>query len=126
MPYCPHPWHFSTWGLDKAASSLCAARLCRLVLAEVVRDEVEENLLLHAERVTSLETDELIAHYRRLVELTDPDAAGIRQFWRRLWEDLRVKDQAGGEVRKNRTLGFDCRPSYEADRQSFLKVRWCV
>ncbi len=72
------PW---AWGLDKkATSSLCAARPCRLVQAEVVRDEVEEKLLLHAERVTSLETDELMAHYRRLVELKDPDAAGIRTF----------------------------------------------
>ena len=36
----------STWGLDKAVLSLCAARICRLVLAEAVREEVEENLLL--------------------------------------------------------------------------------
>ena len=39
-----------------------------------------ELVVLHAERVRSLETDELIAHYRRLVELADPDAAGIRRF----------------------------------------------
>lgn len=63
----------SPWGLDKAALSLCAARLCKLVLAEVVRDEVEENLLLHAECLPSLEADELIEHYRRLVKLTDPE-----------------------------------------------------
>ena len=63
----------SPWGLDKAALSLCAARLCRLVLAEVVRDEVEENLLIHAERLPSLEADELIEHYRRLIKLTDPE-----------------------------------------------------
>jgi len=63
----------SPWGLDKAALSLCAARLCKLVLAEVVRDEVEENLLFHAERLPSLEADELIEHYRRLVELTKPE-----------------------------------------------------
>ena len=63
----------SAWGLDKAALSLCAARLCRLVLAEVVRDEVEENLLVHAERLPSLEADELIEHYRRLIKLTDPE-----------------------------------------------------
>ena len=63
----------SPWGLDKAALSLCAARLCKLVLAEVVRDEVEENLLLHAERLPPLEADELIEHYRRLVELTHPE-----------------------------------------------------
>jgi predicted nucleic acid-binding protein len=63
----------SSWGLDKAALSLCAARLCKLVLAEVVRDEVEENLLLHAERLPSLGADELIEHYRRLVQLTNPE-----------------------------------------------------
>jgi hypothetical protein len=35
---------FSAWGLDKAVLSLCAARICRLVFAEAVREEVEENL----------------------------------------------------------------------------------
>lgn len=63
----------SPWGLDKAALSLCAARLCKLVLAEVVRDEVEENLLLHAERLPTPEADELIEHYHRLIRLTDPE-----------------------------------------------------
>ena len=63
----------SPWGLDKAALSLCAARLCKLVLAEVVRDEVEENLLLHAERMSALNADELIEHYHRLVKLTGPE-----------------------------------------------------
>lgn len=63
----------SPWGLDKAALSLCAARVCKLVLAEVVRDEVEENLLLHAERLPSSEADELIEHYRRLIKLTKPE-----------------------------------------------------
>ena len=63
----------SPWGLDKAALSVCAARLCKLVLAQVVRDEVEENLLLHAERLPCLEGAELLEHYRRLVKLTDPE-----------------------------------------------------
>jgi predicted nucleic acid-binding protein len=63
----------SPWGLDKAVLSLCAARLCRLVLAEVVRDEVEENLLLHAERLPSLDADQLIEHYRQLIKLTNPE-----------------------------------------------------
>jgi predicted nucleic acid-binding protein len=63
----------SPWGLDKAALSLCAARMCKLVLAEVVRDEVEENLLLHAERLPTREVDELIEHYHRLVKLTNPE-----------------------------------------------------
>lgn len=63
----------SPWGLDKAALSLCAARLCKLVLAEVVREEVEENLLLHAERLPASEADDLIEHYHRLVKLTNPE-----------------------------------------------------
>jgi predicted nucleic acid-binding protein len=61
------------WGLDKATLSLCAAKVCKLVLADVVRDEVEENLLLHAERQPSLAADQLIADYRRLIKLTNPE-----------------------------------------------------
>ncbi len=64
---------FSPWGLDKAVLSLCAARVCRLVLAHIVRDEVEENLLIHAERLGSREADELIEDYHRLIELTKPE-----------------------------------------------------
>jgi predicted nucleic acid-binding protein len=63
----------SSWGLDKATLSLCAAKMCRLVLAEVVRDEVEENLFLHAERLPSLDGEQLIADYRRLIKLTNPE-----------------------------------------------------
>jgi hypothetical protein len=47
----------SPWGLDKATLSLCAAKVCKLGLAEMVRDEVEENLLLHAERLPSIDAD---------------------------------------------------------------------
>ena len=53
--------------------SLCAAKVCKLVLAEVVRDEVEENLLLHAERLLSLDADQLVEDYRRLIKLTNPE-----------------------------------------------------
>lgn len=63
----------SPWGLDKATLSLCAAQVCKLLLAEVVRDEVEENLLLHAERLPSLDADELIKDYRQLIKLTNPE-----------------------------------------------------
>jgi predicted nucleic acid-binding protein len=63
----------SPWGLDKATLSLCAAKVCKLVLAEVVRDEVEENLLLHAERLPSLDAEQLIEDYRRLIKLTNPE-----------------------------------------------------
>jgi predicted nucleic acid-binding protein len=63
----------SSWGLDKATLSLCAARVCKLVLAEVVRDEVEGNLLLHAERLPALDAKKLIEDYHRLVKLTHPE-----------------------------------------------------
>jgi hypothetical protein len=43
------------------------------VLAEAVRDEVEENLLLHAERVPALNAEKLIEDYRRLIKLTCPE-----------------------------------------------------
>ena len=63
----------SKWGLDKATLSLCAARLCKLVLAEYVRDEVEENLLHHAQRLPARESDEQIEHYHRLITLPHPE-----------------------------------------------------
>lgn len=64
----------SAWGLDKAVLSLCAAGICRLVLAEVVGEELEENLLLHAERLASAEAEKLIETYRRLIQLTHPES----------------------------------------------------
>jgi len=63
----------SPWGLDKATLALCAAKVCKLVLAQVVRDEVEENLLLHAQLLPALDADQLIEDYRRLIELTHPE-----------------------------------------------------
>jgi predicted nucleic acid-binding protein len=63
----------SPWGLDKAVLSLCAAKICRLVLAEAVREEVEENLLLHAAALSTRQADTLIESYRRLIKLTRPE-----------------------------------------------------
>ena len=63
----------SGWGLDKAILSLCAAKICRLVLAEAVREEVEENLLFHAQCLSSSEADKLIEDYRGLIQLTRPE-----------------------------------------------------
>ena len=63
----------SLWGLDKAVLSLCAARVCRLVLAEAVRDEIENNLTFHAERLPPVQAEKLSADYRRLIKLTDPE-----------------------------------------------------
>ena len=61
------------WGLDKATLSLCAANVCRMVLAEAVRDEVEDNLILHAERLGAKKAERLIEDYRRLIRLTNPE-----------------------------------------------------
>jgi len=61
------------WGLDKATLSLCAAKVCKLVLAVAVRDEVEENLLLRAARLPSRDGDRLMEYYHRLLSLTDPE-----------------------------------------------------
>ncbi len=63
----------SPWGLDKAVLSLCAAKICRLVLADAVREEVEENLLLQAAALIPKQADALIESYRRLIELTRPE-----------------------------------------------------
>jgi len=63
----------SPWGLDKATLSLCAAKVCQLVLAEVVRDEVEENLMFQAERLPAFDGDQLIEDYRRLIKLAKPE-----------------------------------------------------
>jgi predicted nucleic acid-binding protein len=60
------------WGLDKAVLSLCAASVCRLVLAEVVRDEVEENLLLHAGALASVAAEQVLEDYNRLLKLAKP------------------------------------------------------
>jgi len=63
----------SLWGLDKAVLSLCAARVCRFVLAEAVRDEVEENLVRHAARLSQHAIGQLADDYRRLIQLTRPE-----------------------------------------------------
>jgi hypothetical protein len=61
------------WGLDKAVLSLCAARICRLVLAEIVRLEVEDNLLSHAAALPSHEAEQVLADYTTLLTLARPE-----------------------------------------------------
>ena len=61
------------WGLDKAVLSLCAARVCRLVLAEAVREEVEQNLLLHASKLSTAESGAILQDYGDLLKLTHPE-----------------------------------------------------
>jgi predicted nucleic acid-binding protein len=62
----------SRWGLDKAVLALCAARICRLVLAEAVREEVEENILIHAATLEREVGSQLLKDYDRLLRLTRP------------------------------------------------------
>jgi len=63
----------STWGLDKAVLSLCAARICRLVLAEAVREEVEENLLVRLGGLETTEANCVLDDYARLISLMKPE-----------------------------------------------------
>ena len=63
----------SPWALDKATLSLCTAKICKLLLAEVVRDEVQKSLSLHAGRLTSHESDRMYESYHRLIELAKPE-----------------------------------------------------
>jgi predicted nucleic acid-binding protein len=63
----------SPWGVDKATLSLCAAKICKLVLADAVRDEVRKSLSLYAERLPSRDADQLFETYHRLIELTNPE-----------------------------------------------------
>ena len=61
------------WGLDKAVLALCAARICRLVLAAIVQEEVENNLLYHAATLPPHEAEQVLADYSRLLTLTRPE-----------------------------------------------------
>jgi hypothetical protein len=61
------------WGLDRAVLSICAARICRLVLAEAVRDEVEQNLLLHASGLGAEAALQLLNDYTTLIKLARPE-----------------------------------------------------
>jgi predicted nucleic acid-binding protein len=61
------------WGLDKAVLSLCAANICRLVLAEAVKQEVEENLLLHAAGLADRDGQQLLDEYSGLIKLARPE-----------------------------------------------------
>ena len=54
--------------------------MCKLVLAAVVRDEVEQNLFLPAERLPSLDAEQLIADYRHLIKLTSPELVPLERL----------------------------------------------
>ena len=63
----------SLWGLDKAVLSLCAARICRMVLAEIVREEVEENLVRHAVVLDPPAAEQVLDDYTTLITLARPE-----------------------------------------------------
>src|SRR5262249_21219382 len=71
------------WGLDRAVLSLCAARICRLLPAEVVRGEVERNLLLHGAAGKPDESGTLLPGHETLIRLARqeivpyPDTADV-------------------------------------------------
>ena len=71
--------------------SLCAARICRLVLAEVVQLEVEENLLHHAAALLPPEAEQVLADYSTLLTLTRPEHVPL--------PDLEVVVQARALIR---------------------------
>ena len=62
----------SRWGQARAILSLCAARTCRLVLAEYVRIEVERNLLRHVDKMIEVQAEQLLKDYQGLLRLTRP------------------------------------------------------
>jgi predicted nucleic acid-binding protein len=59
----------SAWGLDKAVLSLCSAGICRMVLSEYVREEVEENLLARSAALHLDEAAQVIDDYLKLIKL---------------------------------------------------------
>jgi predicted nucleic acid-binding protein len=61
------------WGLDKAVLSLCVARICRMVLGEIVRQEVEDNLLYHAAALPSQDAEQVLTDYTTLLTLARPE-----------------------------------------------------
>jgi predicted nucleic acid-binding protein len=63
----------AAWGLDKAVLSLCASRICRLVLAEVVRLEVERNLLTRASTFSAAEAEQVLDDYIKMIEMAQPE-----------------------------------------------------
>jgi predicted nucleic acid-binding protein len=64
----------SRWGLDKAIISLCAARVCKLVLSQPVRDEVEQNLRIQTSGLEQNEAERLIDEYSKVLRLTRPES----------------------------------------------------
>jgi predicted nucleic acid-binding protein len=71
-------------GLDKAVLSICASRICKLVLAESVRVEVERNLLPLSEGFLPDDPENPLSAYRYFLQLSaaelvaKPDGETVR------------------------------------------------
>jgi predicted nucleic acid-binding protein len=63
---------FSRFGLSKAVLALCAARTCRMVLAEWVKIEVERNILKKSDVLTDEDIELLIEDYHGFLKLARP------------------------------------------------------
>jgi predicted nucleic acid-binding protein len=63
----------SAWGLDKAILSIGAARVVRLVVADVVKREVETALLIHADVLDREDIDQLLGDYELFFKLARPE-----------------------------------------------------
>ena len=61
------------WGLDKAILSICAARICRLVLPDIVHLEVERNLSRIATLLAPDDGAAMVEVYSRFLQLSDAE-----------------------------------------------------
>lgn len=62
----------SRFGQSKAVLALCAAKTCRLVLPEIIRIEVERNLVKLSGRLGDDQTNKLLGDLKRFLKLTRP------------------------------------------------------
>lgn len=63
----------SKWGASRSVLSLCCVKIHRLVLAQYVIHEVEENLLIIAESLQQREADVLLKDYDYFIKLAHPE-----------------------------------------------------
>lgn len=68
---------FSRLGLSKAVLALCAAKTCKLVLAEWVKVEVERNILKKAAVFSEEDLEMLIDDYHGFLKLCRPIAVPL-------------------------------------------------
>ncbi len=67
----------SKWGVSRSVLSLCAAKVHKLILAQYVIHEVEENLLLIAESLNKQEATILLSDYDYFIRLSRPQILAL-------------------------------------------------